>query len=58
MFFAAFTSLSCRVRQAGHVHARIDSFNPASRYPHELHVFELGYQRSITTSVRPVRCAL
>src|SRR5437867_10824497 len=58
MFFAAFTSLSCRVRQPGQVQARVDSFTSASRCPHAEHVFELGYQRSITTSVRPARCAV
>ena len=53
MFFAALMSRSCRVRQDGHVQCLVFKLRSASRYPHELQVFELGYQRSITISRRP-----
>src|SRR5699024_12618502 len=58
MFFAAFTSRSCRVRQAGHVHARVFRGSLASRCPHSEQVLLLGNHRSMTTTVRPARWAL
>ena len=44
--------------QDGHCHVRVVRLSDASRCPHELHVFELGYQRSITISRRPALAAL
>src|SRR5580658_2255968 len=58
MFFAALMSRSCRVRQAGHVQCLVFRLSSASRYPHELHVLELGYQRSTGITRRPARAAL
>ena len=48
----------CRVRQAGHVQCLVFRLSPASRCPHELHVLELGYQRSTGITCRPARSAL
>ena len=58
MFFAALMSRSCRARQAGHVQCLVERLSSASRYPHELHVLELGYQRSTGITRRPARSAL
>src|SRR6185312_10456386 len=48
----------CRVPQDGHCHVRVFSESSASRCPHELHVLELVYQRSITITCRPALAAL
>src|SRR5262245_61742034 len=58
MFFAALMSRSCRVRQPGHVQCRVDRLSVASRCPHAEQVLLLGYQRLITTRLRPARTAL
>src|SRR6185437_1416917 len=58
MFLAALISRSCRDRQDGHVQCLIDRLSSVSRCPHAEHVLELGYQRSITTSSRPLRSHL
>src|SRR5690348_7769030 len=58
MFFAAFTSLLCRVRQDGHCHVRVLRLRDGSRCPQAEQVLELGYQRSITIRWRPAFAAL
>jgi len=58
MFFAAFTSRSCQVPQDGHCHVLVLRLSSASRCPHAEQVFELGYQRSTATTVRPCHWAL
>jgi hypothetical protein len=55
MFFAALMSRSFRARQEGHVQCLVDRLSWASTCPHAEQVFELGYQRPITTSSRPYR---
>jgi hypothetical protein len=58
MFFAAFTSRSCRVPHDGHVQCRVDRLSEASRCPHAEQVLDDGQKRSITITRRPARCAL
>jgi hypothetical protein len=53
MFFAAFTSRSCRVPHDGHVQRRVERDRAPSRCPHAEQVLELGYQRSAVITVRP-----
>lgn len=53
MFLAAFASRSCRVPQDGHCHVRVESFNSPSMCPQAEQVFELGKNRSMTTSRLP-----
>src|SRR5690606_3039432 len=57
MFFAAFTSRSCTAPQS-HVHSRTFSGILAATVPQAPHNFELGNQRSITTSSRPYQAHL
>src|SRR5690606_41425686 len=57
MLRAAFTSRSCTVPQS-HVHSRTFSGILAATVPQAPHSFELGNQRSITTSSRPYQAHL
>src|SRR5215471_18040768 len=58
MFFAALMSRSCRVPHPGHVQCRVERLSSASRYPHAEQVLLDGYQRPVTTNVRPYRSHL